>query len=245
MHVFISEFIMSNPFFKFKKFTVFHNQCAMKVGTDGVLLGAWCDIQDGWSALDVGTGSGLIALMLAQRANATIDAIDIDLPACRQAAENCRNSIYNDRLQVHHTPFESYVQSCEKKYDLIVSNPPYFSRSLKCPDPQRSTARHDDRLPLSSMLAGCRQLITEKGKIALILPSDALGELKKNTGEKELYLSRLTHVMPVPGASPKRILAELVPLPVPLEENELAIEESRHVYTSQYIALTKDFYLKM
>lgn len=245
MHVFISEFIMSNSFFSFKKFTVFHNRCAMKVGTDGVLLGSWCDIQDGWSVLDVGTGSGLIALMLAQRATAAIDAIDIDFQACEQALENIRNSIFNHRIQVYHTSFDAHVDFSEKKYDLIVSNPPYFSRSLKCPDSQRSTARHDDGLPINNLLAGCKQIITEQGIIALILPYDTLHDLEKTAEKNGLSIMRLTRVIPVPGAAPKRILAELAAHPALREENELIIEKSRHVYSTEYIALTKDFYLKM
>lgn len=236
---------MSNPFFTFKKFTVFHNRCAMKVGTDGVLLGAWSDIRNGWSALDVGTGSGLIALMLAQRANAMIDAIDIDTQAYKQATENIRNSIFNNQIKVYHIPFDSYVQSSEKKYDLVVSNPPYFSRSFKCPDSQRSMARHNDRLPINSLLTGCKQILTETGKIALILPYDTLNELEKTAEENKLFINRLTRVLPIPGASPKRILTELVLYQTSCLENELVIEESRHVYTPEYIALTKEFYLKM
>ena len=151
-------------------------RCAMKVGTDGVLLGAWVDVDRCNRILDVGTGTGLIALMLAQRSEALIEAIDIDAAACEQAQENAATSPFAGRVQVTHTAFANFDNA--HPYDLIVSNPPYFARSLKCPDQQRSTARHNDTLPLDELLQDCRKRLTPTGRVALILPYDRKEELE-------------------------------------------------------------------
>lgn len=236
---------MSSPYFRFKKFTVFHDLCAMKVGTDGVLLGAWSKVEGHSSVLDVGTGTGLIALMLAQRADVMVDAIDIDASACIQATKNIQDSIFADKIKVHHMSFTQYIGFSGKKYDLIVSNPPYFSQSLKCPDGKRALARHNDSLSLSALLDGCSKLMADEGRVSLILPYDASTEIDYITKEKGLLVTRKTEVIPIPGALPKRILIELAKQVAVCCSNQLVIEESRHQYTPEYIALTKDFYLKM
>lgn len=243
---------MANSFFQFKKFSIRHDLCAMKVGTDGVLLGAWVDVTGVRSALDVGTGTGLIALMIAQRKEEEsgtalrIDALDIDASAVRQAQINAEASPFSGKIEVHHRPFTAYAAGCDRQYDLIVSNPPYFSRSLKCPDKKRSTARHDDSLPLSELLEGARRLLGPAGRVALILPADSYEELKKQTVARSLHLIRETFVYPVGNGRPKRILAELAACaPERVERGSLAIETPQHVYTEEYKALTKDFYLKM
>ena len=135
---------MSNPFFQFKQFTIRHDKCAMKVGTDGVLLGAWAGTESCNRILDIGTGTGLIALMLAQRSKAAIDAIDIEADACLQAQENAESSLFAGRINVFHSDLVDFAQASTHLYDLIVSNPPYFVDSLKCPNLQRNTARHTD-----------------------------------------------------------------------------------------------------
>jgi len=144
---------MANPYFRFKQFTVFHDKCAMKVGTDGVLLGAWTDLKDTQKILDVGTGTGLIALMLAQRNPAAlIDAIDIDPLALEQAEANSRNSPFSDRIAVKESSFQAFARLTGKQFDLIVSNPPYFSDSLMPPDRQRAQTRHSVTLTLDDLL---------------------------------------------------------------------------------------------
>ena len=219
---------MSNSYFQFKQFTVRQDKCAMKVGTDGVLLGAWVDVDRCNRILDVGTGTGLIALMLAQRSEALIEAIDIDAAACEQAQENAAAS-----------PFAG-------PYDLIVSNPPYFARSLKCPDQQRSTARHNDTLPLDELLQDCRKRLTPTGRVALILPYDRKEELESVCEQFRFYFVRKTAVVSVAGLPPKRLLAELQTAPcLPPDENQLVIEHADHSFTADYIRLTKAFYLKM
>lgn len=238
---------MSNPFFQFKQFTIRHDKCAMKVGTDGVLLGAWAGTDSCNRILDIGTGTGLIALMLAQRSPAIIDAIDIDTDACLQAQENVVASPFAERIQVRHSALADFAQAATDRYDLIVSNPPYFVDSLKCPDRQRNTARHTDTLTLEDLLQDSRKLLAPQGRIALILPYDQKERLTDCIRTYQLFLSKETSVIPVPGAQPKRLLAELTAdQPAsPASSDRLILEIARHQYTDEYIRLTKDFYLKM
>jgi tRNA1Val (adenine37-N6)-methyltransferase len=234
---------MSNPFFRFKQFTVHHDLCAMKVGTDGVLLGAWADCTNAKNVLDVGCGSGLIALMLAQRSEAEIDAVDIDENACEQSEINFRNSPFAGRLNVYHSDFNLY--SSTRKYDLIVSNPPYFVRSLKSPNAGRCSARHMEKLRFEDLFGKSTQLLAENGKLSLILPADVFDLIQSIASCNHLFLSRKTTVKPLPASPPKRILLEYSKEKNPLKENELFIENPLHAYSDEYIELTKEFYLKM
>lgn len=237
---------MANPYFQFKKFTVWHEKCAMKVGTDGVLLGAWTNILNAHYVLDIGTGTGLIALMLAQRCGAVIDAIDIDKDACEQAKENVAASPFNKQIHVYHTPLAEYIPLEGRRYNLIVSNPPYFVNSLKCPDKKRQTARHTDTLPLSELLQKCRQLLTTDGRLALILPYEQKERLLELSQEAYFYLLRETDVCPTPKSQPKRVLVELAVQPVEHpQSNLLTIEQERHRYTEEFQAMVRDFYLKL
>ena len=232
---------MPNPYFRFKQFTVFHDLCAMKVGTDGVLLGAWADCSSAQTILDIGTGSGLIALMLAQRSNATITAIDIDESAYIQAGVNFKESPFNDRLNVYHSSIQQF--SAPTKYDLIVSNPPYFSNSLQSPDASRTHARHTDSLPLSDLIKYSQLLLSPKGKLSLILPADVFEQVNSQALENSLFLCRKTLVRPTPSQAPKRVLLEYSQVQQTLIEDELFIEKSRHVYSEEYRKLTSEFYL--
>lgn len=239
---------MANSYFQFKQFLILQDRCAMKVGTDGVLLGAWTEAAGAARILDIGTGTGLIALMLAQKnSHAQIDAIDIDANACEQAAGNALGSPFAGRIRVHSLSLSEYAETNNKRYDLIVSNPPYFVRSLKSPEEKRSLARHNDSLSLSDLIRLGRSMLTEEGKISLILPPALYEELLLLLPAHVLSIRRLTEVAPVPGAVPKRYLVELSPKQAddPVETNRLVIEEKRHQYTPEYIRLTKDFYLNM
>ena len=238
---------MSNPFFQFKQFTIRHDKCAMKVGTDGVLLGAWAGTESCSRILDVGTGTGLIALMLAQRSKAVVDAIDIDADACLQAQENAESSLFAGRINVFHSDLGDFAQASTHLYDLIVSNPPYFVDSLKCPNLQRNTARHTDTLTLEDLLQYSRKLLAPQGRIALILPYDQKDRLTDCIQTQNLFLSKEVSVIPVPDTQPKRLLAELTSEPPtsPTFYYQLTIEITKHQYTDEYINLTKDFYLKM
>ena len=238
---------MANPYFRFKKFTVYHDKCAMKVGTDAVLLGAWADTSFCRNILDIGTGTGIIALMLAQRSQATVEAIDIDKEACVQATENAAASPYTERIKVVHASCADFAASNQqKRYDLIVSNPPYFINSLKCPDNKRTVARHTDTLLLSDLIREAQTLLSPSGRIALVLPYERLEEVKALASANHLYICRQTEVIPTPGAAPKRLLVELSTTEENIKNRDtLTIEEARHQYTPEYIALTKECYLKM
>ncbi len=232
---------MPNPYFSFKQFRVFHDKCAMKVGTDGVLLGSWVDCNFAENILDVGTGSGLIALMLAQRSNATIEALDIDENACIQARYNVEKSSFHNRIRIIQSDFQTFES--EKKYDLIVSNPPYFTNSLQTPDKQRTLARHNQTLPFDILIKKAASLLTSGGKIALILPAETNDLIDKITAKNGLFLCRKTFVSPKPETSPKRILSEYVNVNASAEINHLFIEKERHVYSEEFNALTDEFYL--
>jgi tRNA1Val (adenine37-N6)-methyltransferase len=238
---------MSNPYFRFKKFAVWHDKCAMKVGTDGVLLGAWVPVADDAtrSVLDVGAGTGLVALMIAQRnAEAEIDAIEIDEDACMQAFGNVEKSPFKNRIKIIHQSFPEYVTA--KKYDLIVSNPPFFAHSLKSPDQKRNAARHNDMLPLRLLIGHATKMLSERGRIALILPVQLSEELDFIIATHGLYQIRRTDVIPAEGLKPKRFLIELSAKNLPGKRhatNTLVLETNERKRTLQYQELTKDFYL--
>jgi tRNA1Val (adenine37-N6)-methyltransferase len=235
---------MSNPYFRFKQFTVRHDRCAMKVGTDGALLGAWASVERTARALDVGAGTGLVALMLAQRGAAAVDAVEIDPEACAQAAENIGGSPFSERIRVFCMPFADYAPA--RKYDLIVSNPPFFAHSLKCPDGRRRLARHDDRLPLPALVARAAGLLADDGRLALILPAQLAEDTERILAAHRLHILRRTNVVPVEGASPKRFLIEASPRPLPAGRpaaDTLVLETAARRRTPPYCELMKDFYL--
>ena len=235
---------MANPFFTFKQFTIRHDRCAMKVGTDGVLLGAWTDVNHSRRLLDIGTGTGLIALMLAQRCpQAFITAIDIDVEAVGQAYENVQSSPWADRVEVSLQDICTF--SAQQGFDTIVSNPPYFIDSLKCPDDQRNTARHTDTLDAKRLLNSVSRLLSDDGHFSIILPAEQTDMLIQTACEQELYPSRQTTIITRPGLPPKRVLIEFQKTKKAFQTDELVIELERHVYSEGYIALTKEFYLKM
>ena len=216
----------------------------MKVGTDGVLLGAWCPVDSRASVLDVGTGSGLIALMLAQRIQgAQITAIDIDAGAVEQAKYNFGVSPWADRLECHQTALQE-VEG-EGIYDLIVSNPPYFQDSLKNPDSQRAMARHTDTLSYEELLKHGARLLTKEGIIALVLPIEAEQQIIALAQIYGLYPTHITHVYPKPGKAAKRLLIAFSPLASRLSPiaNSLTLESETAPRSEAYIELTKEFYL--
>jgi len=232
---------MSNPYFRFKQFTVYHDLCAMKVGTDGVLLGAWSDCKQAKTILDIGTGSGLIALMLAQRSEARIYAIDIDENACKQAKINFDNSRFSARLTVGKAAFQHW--DTPLKFDLLVSNPPYFSDSLKSPDSGRNFARHNDSLFFADLIEKSFSLMNPGGKLDVIIPFDGFEVFQSLALENQLFLCRKTLVSSLPHKPPKRVLLEYSNEETNYREDLLLIEKSPKVFSEEYIALTEDFYL--
>jgi len=233
--------------FKFKQFTVVQDKCAMKIGTDGVLLGAWTSIkQQPFSILDIGSGTGVISLMLAQRCHAElIDAIEIDDDAYEQCTENFENSSWNDRLFCYHASLEEFVEEIDDKYDLIVSNPPFYSDDYKSDNAQRDIARFQDALPFEYLIESVTQLLSESGVFSVIIPFKEEETFIGLAKDFDLFNNRITRVKGNPDSEIKRSLLEFSFTKDKVETNELIIETERHQFTQDYINLTKDFYLKM
>jgi tRNA1Val (adenine37-N6)-methyltransferase len=230
--------------FQFKQFSIEDSNCAMKIGTDGCLLGAWTDIENATSILDIGTGSGVIALMLAQRSNALIDAVEIDDAAYHQAQKNFAESPWKKRLNVFHSSIQEYVKSCAKKYDLIVSCPPYFLNSLKAPDKKRRLARHTDSLTFEELISGSLRLLKPEGKFCTIIPPENCKLLRDIALIEGYHTVKITEVEPKADATPVRILLQMQRNKIPCIKNKIPIlDKAGKNYTPKYIELTKDFYI--
>ena len=234
--------------FKFKQFSVEQDRTAMKIGTDGVLLGAWSPIpENAFSVLDIGTGTGIIALMLAQRSSAEqIDAIEIDEDAYEQATENFENSPWSDRLYCYHAGLDELIDEPEEEYDLIISNPPFYTENYKTEDAQRDLARFEDAMPFEMLVEAADLLLSENGIFSVIIPFKEEERLLVIAKEFELYPMKITRVKGTPTSEIKRSLLAFIRFEsLEIEIKVLIIETERHVYTAEYIALVKDFYLKM
>lgn len=237
---------MSNSFFNFKQFKVEHDLCAMKVGTDGVTIGAWASADNPGSILDIGTGSGLIALMLAQRFNAQITAIDIDKNAFRQAEINFSNSPWGNRLKAYHYSLEEFSQTNTTKFDLITSNPPYFIDSLKNPDKNKQTARHAEDAFHEDIIRFSAKFLTPEGRLCIILPVSEGENLIELAPAHQLFCIRKTTIIPKPNAPAKRLLLAFSKNNSTCQNSELTIETNiRHEYSSEFTGMVKDFYLKL
>ena len=235
--------------FEFKQFSVFQDRCAMKVGTDGVLLGAWAPIEnDPKSILDIGTGTGLIALMLAQRcSDAEIDALELEDTAFEQAVENFEESDWGDRLFCYHASFQEYFQEIDQGYDLIVSNPPFYNATtMKAENASRALARYEDALPFEHLIEGVAKLLNPKGIFAVIVPYQEQERFCELSKESNLFPTKITAVKGTINSDVKRSLIAFSFGAQTTCFDTLSIEKSlRHSYTPAYSELTKAFYLKM
>jgi tRNA1Val (adenine37-N6)-methyltransferase len=236
---------MPNTAFAFKQFNVKQDKCAMKVGTDAVLLGSWIQPNGSTHILDIGTGTGVIALMLAQKTSASIVGIDIDGIATQQAQENVDESKFKNSITLFNSSFQDFVKTTSLKFQLIVSNPPFFEQSLKSSDEKRSNARHADVLPFEDLLDGVIKLLDEKGKFCLILPTLEAEKFRGMAQKKGLFLSKLLRVKSrVDKDIDKRHLMQFEFTPTEFSEETMAIEEDeRHSYTQAYKELTKAYYI--
>ncbi len=233
--------------FKFKQFAIHQDKCAMKIGTDGVLLGAWAALNNTPdSILDIGTGTGVIALQLAQRCDAlTIDALEIDANAHEQAVENFESSNWADRLFCYHCSLQEFVDEVDDTYDLIVANPPFYTDDFKTNNEARNKARFTTSLSFEDLLLSVSKLLSEQGVFSVIIPFKEEANFIALANKQQLFVNRVCHVQGTSSSKIKRSLLEFTFQNInPILEN-LIIEHERHKYTKEYQNLVKDFYLKM
>lgn len=236
--------------FKFKEFTVHQDKTAMKIGTDAVLLGAWCDLGEFPDAiLDIGSGTGVISLMLAQRSDAmTIDAVEIDEGAYEQTVENFEQSDWGDRLFCYSAAFNDFAEEMaeeEEIYDVIVSNPPFYTDDFETKDEARNKARFTSSLTFEDLLAGVSKILSTNGLFSVIIPFKEEESFVQLARENELFAQRICRVKGNETSEIKRTMLTFSFQEQEVKEEELIIEKERHQYTDAYIELTKDFYLKM
>ncbi|KFN17424.1 tRNA1(Val) (adenine(37)-N6)-methyltransferase [Aeromonas bestiarum] len=233
-----------NSGFTFKQFHVEHDRCAMKVGTDGILLGAWAPVVDARRVLDIGTGSGLIALMLAQRSRSDclIDGVELDMGAATQARENVAASPWASRVNIVENAIQDYQAP---PYDLIVSNPPYFVAGQSFSDPARALARHTGALGSRDLLAACHRLLSATGQVALVLPTAMTDEILGISADYDLHGVCYTAVITRAGKEANRVLLLLGRGLNRCEQDEIVIHSADGAYSDRYIQLTHPFYLKM
>ena len=228
--------------FKFKQFSIIQEKSAMKVGTDGVLLGSWVSCKQANTILDIGCGTGLISLMLAQRnLNSNIIGIEIDAIASQEAQLNVSNSDWQERIKIEHTSLQDFKP--QTQFDLIVSNPPFFDEN-KAQD-RRATARHTNSLSFEELIGNAANLLSEKGIFSVIMPEDTEVEFCKIATTHNLYCNRVCNVKGNKTVVVKRVMLEFSFLKTEHITEHLTIETARHQYTDKYIQLCKDFYLKM
>lgn len=229
--------------FQFKRFSIRQEKNAMKVGTDGVLLGAWVDVQGVQTALDIGTGTGLIALMLAQRSNAWVDGVEINAAAAEEAAYNAQASPWADRIRIIHQSIQNYARQTDRRYDLAVCNPPFFTGGVLSSYQDRAMVRHTVKLPHGELLHSARTLLAPGGRLAVILPyleGLRFGELASTYG---FFLCRRTRVRPKPTQPYHRLLLEFARDVRPLATSELSIQNDDGHGSEDYLRLTHSFYL--
>ena len=249
-HIMPALSIRMTSAFQFQRFWIHQQRAAMKVGFDAVLLGCWANVSGCRRALDIGTGTGIVALMLAQRTEtsqvgtALIDAIDSDLGAYRDAEENVNASPWWNRMRVFHRSLSEFAAVCDQTYDLIACNPPFFESGSPSPEPSRRVARHGLTLTLPTLMEMTARLLAEAGQLSVILPFSRSDEAVGLAAQSQLHCRRRLLVRPLPDKAFKRVLLEFRRQPGPIETDSLCIEQRRHCYTPEFHSLTEQFYLK-
>jgi tRNA1Val (adenine37-N6)-methyltransferase len=235
---------MANNYFNFKQFTIYQDKSAFKVGTDGVLLGAYTDVTGVNRILDIGSGTGLISIMLAQRCEAEITAIEPDNESYIQTCENVSRCDWHERIKVEHTDLQN-LNPVQGKFDLIVTNPPFFSDSLKSPDLRKSFARHNDSLTSDGILEGVLKLLEDEGRLQLILPYVEGNVFIAEAHKYGLYCNNILKIKPLPSSEIRRLILTFSKNQIKPAESFLTIEHGRrYEFTEEYKNLTKEFYLK-
>lgn len=234
-------------FFQFKQFKVNQDRCAMKIGTDGVLLGAWTSLKKHPnSILDIGAGTGVLSLMLAQRSNAEIlDAIEIDENAFEQCVDNFESSPWADRLFCYHASLDEFTNEFENKYELIICNPPFYPETYKTKNLQRDAARFQDSMPFNHIIQSVAALLTRNGEFSVIIPFSEEDKFIQLAKYHKLYPKFICRIKGNLRSEIKRSLMSFTFSQVKVQTNQLVIEINRHEYTEDYTRLTREFYLKM
>lgn len=235
---------MSNNYFQFKQFTIEQSGCAMKVGTDGCLLGGWFDVSCSKRILDIGCGTGLISIMAAQRSDADIIGVEIDEEATKQARANVANCPWSNRISIINTDILLFLP--EQPFDTIVCNPPYFVNSLKCGTESRTIARHSDTLDCMSFFKKAISLLADGGRISIVIPCDILDDWKDAAAINGFANSRLTYIKTTPRKAPKRVLVEFVrAYTAETFASTLVLEDEPGIYSKEAQEILRDFYLKI
>ncbi len=233
----------TRPFF-FKKFALFHHRSTMKIGTDAILLARWVEVSDNDEVLDIGTGCGLIPLMLSQKGIKNADAVEIDTESYAEARQNFANSAWNSRLNAINDDIKSYSKTCEKKYDLIVSNPPFFFGDNIPQKIKKGLARHTNTLSYSDLLSAVKLLLKPNGRFALVLPSIEAVTFKKEAENQGFYLQKELKIIPIEGKESNRINMQLVVNQVDnIDAESFVLRNQDHSFTKEYKVFLKDFYL--
>lgn len=231
--------------FKFKQFAIRDDKCSMKVGTDAVLLGSWVNVGYSENILDIGTGSGVIALMLAQRSEAQIMAIDIDDASIEQAKSNVSSSAWGNKISLSNKSLQEFCKDHPKKYNLVVTNPPYFSNALRSPKEKRNLAKHNDKLSYDELINGVKKLLDDYGRFGLILPENEHQVFKDKAVINGLFPLRTLSIYPKKGRAKKRVLSEYsFHRQCSVDNSNLIIRNDDDTFTEEYKNLTQDFYLE-
>jgi len=230
--------------FYFKQFRVKDDRSTMRVGTDAVLLGAAVDIMGAQDILEIGTGCGIIALMMAQRSDAMIDAIEIDADSVQQARENVMNSPWPDRIHIFHSSFQEFTRACSKKYELIISNPPYYSKSSKSGDTKRDIGRHTDWLNFNSLINHSKEIMKETGSLWVVLPVRESDDFIDKAMKNGLYLNDQLKFIPRKGKEPNRVVLKLMKEKKnEVTEHFLTHRNADGTFSEEYIHFMKAFFI--
>lgn len=234
---------MPNDYFQFKQFTIYQDHCAMKVGTDSTLIGALSDIENASTILDIGSGTGIVELMLAQRSMADITGIELDELAARQATENVSATAWKDRIKIIKGDFNQY--HFEQKFDCIVSNPPFFKEDLRCPDNRRNMARHTDSLSFDALLKGVSNLLNSRGKFSVIIPTTAVSDFIDTSLIYGLYPKVILTVYPKLDKPSKRTILILTDHKGDASTKSLVVHRPDGSYSDDFREIMKDYYLHL
>ncbi len=232
--------------FHFKQFSLFHHQSTMKVGTDAVLLSAWADVNNADSILDVGTGSGIIAMIMAARSKARVDAVEIDPASCHEAEENFARSPFNNRLKLFRQDFTTFASKTNLRYDLIISNPPFFINDMKSENLQKNNARHTDTLSYKDLCQGTAHLLSSNSRFCVVLPYTESKYFIDIALQNNLFLAKKMLIFPKPCSRPNRVNMEFVKnKPGNTEEEKFIIRNENGNFTQQYVDLLSNYYISI